>query len=101
MAIVTNKSGTNEITITLGNRFDFNCAEDFRKAYEKVDEGDKKDFVLDFRHTHYIDSSTLGMLAIMDKYWQDRGSVIRIINSNPQLKRIFAITEFNNKFKID
>ncbi|MEJ2419128.1 MAG: hypothetical protein P8Y45_19810 [Exilibacterium sp.] len=79
MAIVTNKSGTNEITITLGNRFDFNCAEDFRKAYEKVDEGDKKDFVLDFRHTH----------------------VILIINSKPQLKRIFSITEINNKFKID
>jgi anti-anti-sigma factor len=48
-----------------------------------------------------MDSSALGMLINMKKYWQDRDSNIRIINSSPQVKKIFAISRFDKKFTIE
>ncbi len=101
MTISISKAAGDEYIISLDDTFDFNCVEDFRKAYESKDDGSRKDFVIDFRRTRYMDSSALGMLINMKKYWQDRNSVIRIINSSPQVKKIFAISRFDKKFTIE
>jgi anti-anti-sigma factor len=101
MAISISKATENEYIIELDETFDFNSVEDFRRAYEGKDDGNRKDFVIDFRRTRYMDSSALGMLINMKKYWQDRDSNIRIINSSPQVKKIFAISRFDKKFTIE
>ena len=85
----------------LGDTFDFNCVEEFRRAYESADNGTARDFIVDFRNTNYMDSSALGMLINMDKFWQDRGTTIRLVNPNPQVKKIFTISRFDKKFVIE
>ena len=99
MTITIGKSSENEVTITLGDTFDFNCVEEFRRVYESIEKGSKKIFVIDFSKTNYMDSSALGMLINMDRFW--KGSVIRIVNSNPQLKKILIISRFDKKFIIE
>ena len=101
MAIRTTKTAPQEFTILLGDTFDFNCVEDFRRAYEDVDQAECKSFIVDFRNTHYMDSSALGMLINMDRFWQDRGASIRIVNPNQQLRKIFTISRFDKKFDIE
>ncbi len=90
-----------EYEISLDETFDFNCVEEFRKAYESVDLNKARRFIIDFRATHYMDSSALGMLINMQKYWKEHCSDIRIINTNPQVKKIFAISRFDKKFTIE
>ncbi len=99
---ITIKSLTDgQYEISLDETFDFNCVEEFRKAYESVDLSKAKKFIIDFRSTHYMDSSALGMLINMQKFWQGNCSDIRIINTNPQVKKIFAISRFDKKFTIE
>ncbi len=101
MAINLSETGSGEVTITLEETFDFNCVEEFRKAYEGVRPGSCKALVIDLRRTHYMDSSALGMLINMQKFWQGRCEVFRIINTNPQIRKIFTISRFDKKFTID
>jgi HptB-dependent secretion and biofilm anti anti-sigma factor len=101
MTITSKSLSDGQCEISLDETFDFNCVEDFRKAYESVDQSGVKKFIIDFRRTHYMDSSALGMLINMQKFWQDRCSDIRIINTNPQVKKIFAISRFDKKFTIE
>lgn len=99
MAIRVSENGSSEVTLTMDKSFDFNCVEEFRTAYEGID-STPKEYVIDLRHTHYMDSSALGMLINMHKYCTERGSKISISNTNPQIKKIFAISRFDKKFNI-
>ncbi|TQV84109.1 STAS domain-containing protein [Exilibacterium tricleocarpae] len=101
MAISTTKSASQEVTILLGDTFDFSCVDEFRRAYEQVDHADCKRFVIDFRNTQYMDSSALGMLINMEKFWREHEASICIINANQQLKKIFSISRFDKKFNIE
>ncbi len=101
MTITISKTKEDEYVILLGDSFDFNCIEEFRRTYESKGDGAHKDFVIDFRRTIYMDSSGLGMLINMKKYWQDHSGEIRIINSSPLIKKIFLISRFDKKFIIE
>ncbi len=101
MTISISKSAANEYIILLGPSFDFNNVSEFRSAYEKVDTAAAVNFVIDFRNTNYMDSSALGMLINMKKYWEDKKSIIRIINTSAQVKKIFSISRFDKKFIIE
>ncbi len=101
MAITIKTVSAGCYEISLDETFDFNCVEEFRKAYESVNAGGATQFVIDFRSTHYMDSSALGMLINMQKYWDGRCSDIRLINTNPQVRKIFAISRFDKKFTIE
>lgn len=101
MSITIKSLSAGQYEISLDETFDFNCVEEFRTAYESVDMGKASKFIIDFRSTHYMDSSALGMLINMQKYWQESCSDIRIINTNPQVKKIFAISRFDKKFTIE
>jgi anti-anti-sigma factor len=55
--------------------------------------------VLDLAGTEYMDSSALGMLLLLHDYAKDASS-IEIINCSPDIKAIFAISNFQKLFKI-
>jgi len=101
MSITCIGTGNKEVTLTLEETFDFNCVEKFRMAYEEIDPEACRKLVIDMRKTHYMDSSALGMLINMQKYWLGRCENIRIVNSNPQIRKIFTISRFDKKFTID
>ena len=101
MSITASKLSDFEYCISLGETFDFNCVEEFRKTYESVPPLQLQGFVIDFRRTHFMDSSALGMLINMQKFWEQKSVAIRIVNANPQVKKLFSISRLDKKFTIE
>ncbi len=87
------------VTIAISGCFDFNSVQEFRGAYMAID-GSKSNVELDLRETEYMDSSALGMLLNMKKHLQASDSAIRILNCQPQVKKILEISRFDKKFLI-
>ena len=54
------------LIIDVGTKFDFSKVEDFRNAYDKIDD-DVSHIAVDLSQTEYMDSSALGMLLNMQK----------------------------------
>ncbi|GAA5316163.1 MAG: STAS domain-containing protein [Candidatus Pelagadaptatus aseana] len=101
MSITTSPLSDGEYAIALGETFDFNCVDEFRRSYESVSASLVSQFSIDFRKTHFMDSSALGMLINMQKHWGDKGVEIRIINANAQVKKLFSISRLDKKFSIE
>ncbi len=99
MTIGLNESGDYEYVITLDKSFDFNCVEDFRKVYEKT--SNPKRIMIDFRNTSFIDSSALGMLINMRKYWKGSGPEIKLINCGDYINKILTISRLDKLFVIE
>ncbi len=85
------------MTIKLGDKFDFDCVEEFRETYSG---SDAKAFVLDFRDTEYMDSSGLGMLLNMRRSMGDGLVPIKLVNCRPQVRKVLIISRFETKFEI-
>ncbi len=86
------------LTIHVEGRFDFNCHQQFRRAYEGAS-GTFTEYVVDLRGTEYIDSAALGMLLVL-REWAGSATV-RISNSRPAVRKILQIANFNTLFSID
>ena len=100
MTIHVQRSNDGEIYIVLGERFDFGAVEHFRTAYESVEESVSRTLYIDFKNTRYMDSSALGMLLNAKTHLKDRVSKVGIVNCNDQIKKIFSISRFDQKFDI-
>ena len=100
MTIRTESVSDQEVAIILDKQFDFNCVEDFRRAYEHPDRANKKQYTIDFKFTQYIDSSALGMLINLQKKVAESGGKVRLTNPSDQVKKLYAISRFDKKFDI-
>lgn len=89
-----------KVTIVLANRFDFCSVEEFRKAYESLQDFKRKNIIIDFQNTQYIDSSALGMLIHAKKYFDKNKVKIILANANEQIRKILSISRFDKKFEI-
>jgi anti-anti-sigma factor len=85
------------LTIAIDGRFDFNCHQAFRRAYEGVDGIDQ--YLIDLGKADYIDSSALGMLLLLRENVGSRG-VVKIVNANPAVRRILEIANFQRLFPL-
>ena len=86
------------LTIHVEGRFDFNCHQQFRRAYEGA-AAPVTEYVVDLRGTEYIDSAALGMLLVLR---ESAGSAtVRITNTRPAVRKILQIANFNTLFAID
>ena len=101
MTIHARKTSEKDLTIILGDTFDFNCVDSFRKAYEGQYEDKLKSYIIDFRSTHYMDSSALGMLINLLKFAQARNGTVKLINPSTQIRKILSISRFDKKFAIE
>jgi HptB-dependent secretion and biofilm anti anti-sigma factor len=100
MAIWSSESSAGkELVIKIQGRFDFSAHQEFRDAYEKINE-DPEQYVVDMRETTYLDSSALGMLLLLRDHAGGDGSHIEIINCNPDVKKILTISNFEQLFTI-
>jgi anti-anti-sigma factor len=88
-----------ELTIRIKGRFDFSTHQDFRSAYESPSSSPDS-YVVDLREATYLDSSALGMLLLLRDHAGGDGSRVRIINCNPDVKKILAISNFEQLFTI-
>lgn len=85
----------NVITIFTNKKFDFTISDDFKKAYQ---ENIENQYIIDFRETDYIDSSGLGMLLNMKRTIKNENITLK--NCKPQVKRVLAISRFDEQFTI-
>ena len=88
-----------KLTIVVKGRFDFGSHQTFRDAYErfyKVPES----YVVDLKETTYMDSSALGMLLLLRDHAGGDQSEVRVVNSNSDVRKILAISNFDKLFNI-
>lgn len=69
------------------------------KLLHQLDKG-YKDFVIDFEHVDYIDSSGLGVLISIQKRSLQSGGDIVIKNLKGNVKELFELTRLVKVFKI-
>ncbi|WP_277962275.1 STAS domain-containing protein [Pseudomonas sp. RIT-To-2] len=88
-----------ELTISIQGRFDFGSHQDFRNAYERVNERPEA-YRIDLKQTTYLDSSALGMLLLLRDHAGGESAKVRLVNSNSDVKKILAISNFDKLFEI-
>lgn len=88
------------LTIVVTGRFDFSAHQEFRQAYEKVNEHPKH-FIVDLKGTTYLDSSALGMLLLLRDHAGGDHSDVHLINVTPDVQKILAISNFDKLFKFE
>ena len=100
MSVVTDVSPDGKkLTISIEGRFDFGRHQEFRESYEKLEK--KPDsVVVDLRKATYLDSSALGMLLLLRDHAGGDSSDIRVVNSNSDVRKILAISNFDKLFDI-
>ncbi|WP_213876030.1 STAS domain-containing protein [Pseudomonas sp. dw_358] len=88
------------LTIKVAGRFDFSAHQDFRTAYEKINESPKH-FVVDLKETTYLDSSALGMLLLLRDHAGGDNADVRLTHVSADVKKILAISNFEKLFKVE
>jgi anti-anti-sigma factor len=88
-----------ELTIVIQGRFDFGAHQEFRDAYERINLSPKR-YVVDLKSTTYLDSSALGMLLLLRDHAGGDNAQIRLLNCNPDVRKILAISNFEQLFQI-
>jgi HptB-dependent secretion and biofilm anti anti-sigma factor len=101
MAISSTVSAeSNELTIKIQGRFDFSSLQLFRSAYEKVNPKPKS-YIIDLEESEYLDSSALGMLLALRDFAGGDEAIIKIVRSNPDVKKILVITKLDELFNVE
>ena len=99
MAISGNVSSNGDsVNIKITGRFDFNAHHDFRNIYRN--EKTNAEYSIDMSGTDYIDSSALGMLLLLREHAGNEAANITITGCNADIKKIFAISNFEKLFTI-
>ncbi len=88
------------LTIKVTGRFDFSVHQEFRLAYEGLTPSPTQ-YVIDLGETSYLDSSALGMLLLLRDFSGGDSADIRISNCNQDVRKILAISNFEQLFRID
>lgn len=88
-----------ELTISVEGRFDFSSHSDFRRTYEDLLAKPER-FVINMNAASYLDSSALGMLLLLRDYAGGDNAKICIMNCNDDIKKILAISNFEQLFDI-
>ena len=84
--------------IAVSGSFTFDVLRDFRKAYLGSVKGKK--YVLDLRDVEYLDSSALGMILLLREFVGEDSKRLRVINSKPDIKNIFAVSSMDKIIEI-
>lgn len=86
------------VAIEVSGHFGFSLYQQFRAACVPAD--GLRRYLIDLKDTEYMDSAALGMLLVLrDQAGGDRAD-IRIVNCNPEVRKILTIAHFDRLFQI-
>ncbi|MCR4542467.1 STAS domain-containing protein [Pseudomonas sp. 18.1.10] len=88
-----------KLTIAIKGRFDFGSHQTFRESYERFYKVPEL-YVVDLKDTTYMDSSALGMLLLLRDHAGGDNSDVQVVNSNSDVRKILAISNFDKLFDI-
>jgi anti-anti-sigma factor len=89
----------NQLRISVKGAFNFSVYNDFREKYSN-DAYRHYDIIINLQDCTLIDSSALGMLLIMKKYFDKNDGEIIISNANREVRNVLDIVHFEKKFTI-
>ena len=89
------------LNIAIEGRFDASLLDGFRRSFEECESDSISRYVVDLAETVHLDSSALGMLLVLRDYAGGDQANISIVNSSPEVKKIFAISSFEQLFTIE
>ena len=95
---VYSKLDDNKITIYIEGSIDTTTSSELHDELSKLQIESLKDVELDFSKTHYVSSSGLRELLILQKRFKQ--GKIKIINANSNILEILTITGFTNIFDV-
>ena len=87
-----NEEGT-EATIALFGDLNMEVAEELKIAFGEITGKGVYSIALDFTGVKIIKSVCIGLLVAMHKQVSAKGGSIRIVNTTPNVKKIFEITK--------
>ena len=87
------------MTIAIRGRFDFGSHQAFREAYERFYKVPEI-YIVDLKEATYMDSSALGMLLLLRDHAGGDDAEVRVTNSNSDVRKILAISNFDKLFDI-
>ncbi len=93
-------SSSNTLTINISGRFDFGINQDFRKATDQVT-STVKAIIVNMARVDYLDSSALGMLLVLRDKVGESNTAVCIRHSNPDVRKILEIANFDKLFTVD
>jgi HptB-dependent secretion and biofilm anti anti-sigma factor len=100
MAITCELSGDGEeLVIRVSGRFDYGAHQDFRSAYEYLPTPPRR-YRIDLGETSYVDSSALGMLLLLRDHAGGDSADVAIVNCSRDVRKILAISNFEQLFAI-
>lgn len=88
------------LKIAIEGRFDASSLDAFRRSFEECESENVKKYIVDLADTVHLDSSALGMLLVLRDHAGGDQAQIQIVNSSPEVKKIFAISSFEQLFDI-
>lgn len=92
--------GEARCVVTLGGEVDLHTAPELRdRLGAAVDEG-CREIVVDLTDVTFIDSMTLGVLLGVLKRLRQRSGELKVVVSDPSLRRIFEITLLDSVFAL-
>ena len=98
MGISTREQG-DAIIINLSNTFNFMEQAEFRKSYEGQKNSQARKYILDFRLVQFIDSSSLGMILLLNDHVSDTvRNKITLRNTSQNVQDIFKEANFHKIF---
>ena len=87
--------------IQLSGRFDFNSHREFRDAVDRaLGSPGTTEVAVDLGNVAYLDSSALGMLLLLRDHAGGDHAQIRLLNCNGDVRKILAISNFEQLFQI-
>ena len=97
---VTINREENKFNVVLNGRLDTTNVEQFQKDIAVLMESGKSDIVFDCTGMEYTSSQGLRMFLMMQKYVNQQGGSMKMINMRPQVKEVFDITGFSSIISI-
>ena len=65
-----------------------------------IDQTINPKLLMDFQNVEHLSSAALGTLITINNRIKEKGGQLRLVNINPQIYEVFAITKLDKLFKI-
>ncbi|MCQ2066099.1 MAG: STAS domain-containing protein [Bacteroidaceae bacterium] len=97
---VTINREENKYNVVLAGRLDTTNVDQFQKDIAPLMQSGKSDITLDCTDMEYTSSQGLRMFLMLQKYVNQQGGAMKMVNMRPQVKEVFDITGFSSIINI-